>query len=99
MLAPEAPWVICVTQTQLVRRDAATIVMRCSEKPIPNEQDLAEINLGVLVVTLVVPSVHFRDAEQAAEWSERVVDIGVLESEMHRQDRKPCRKRCLRRAE
>ena len=63
--------------------------MVAAQQPVPEQQELAEIHLGVLEVALVVPAVHLRHRQQPPQRAEIVVQVGVLKREVHGEQGEP----------
>lgn len=59
------------------------------EQVIPDHPELAEVHLRILVLALVMPAVHFGSTDHVAERPHPVVEIGMLEGKVHRQEGKP----------
>ncbi len=83
----------------LARAHPVALVAVSAKQMIPNHPELAEVDLGVFIVPLVMPAVNFRDAEQTAEGPETVVEIGVLKRQVDGDDREPAADRNRRRTQ
>jgi hypothetical protein len=51
---------------------------------IPNHPELTEVDLSVLKLSFVMPPMDFGYSEQVPKPSESVIQIRVLEGQMHR---------------
>lgn len=60
--------------------------------PITSTPDstIAVVDLGVFVLTLVMPAMGFSHPDQQSQRPDPVSQIGVLEGQMHDQEAEPC---------
>lgn len=62
--------------------------MEGSEAVVPDQPELAEVDLGVIEALPMVPAVDFGDTDEVAE-RPQVVQVGMLEREVHSEDCQP----------
>ena len=78
-----------LTQPHLAPARAAGGVVKGAEQPIPDQEHLAEVDLRVLELAFVVETVHLRHAQQIPQQPQPVVEVGVLEGQMHAHEAHP----------
>ena len=63
--------------------------MEGSEAVVPDQPELAEVDLCIDVVAAMVPAMQIGTADPASQRPQRVVEVGVLEREVDGQQREP----------
>lgn len=61
-----------------------------AEQVAPGHPEIAVVDLGVFVLTLVMPAMGFSHPDQQSQRPDPVSQIGVLEGQMHDQEVEPC---------
>ncbi|MNN98996.1 hypothetical protein D3C81_2185290 [compost metagenome] len=65
-LSPISRWVVTLLQPYLSIAELVCSVVEGPKQVIPQEQELAEVNLSIFELTLVVPAVYLSDANHIA---------------------------------
>ena len=82
-------WIVLFMQPDLGVSQLPRTVVERPKQSIPHHQKLTKVDLGIFELTLVMPAMNFSNPDDVTQPSQPVVQVRMLEGQVHGQDAKP----------
>src|SRR5690606_18928501 len=98
-LAPIVEWKLLFAQPHVARPQGFRSAQVRSTQAVTDHEELAKVHLGIFVLALVMPSMHFGHPKPTSQGADAIVQVRVLERELDAEQGEPCTQHVRRRAE